>query len=94
MKKEWPNQIINYLQEYSPLKIGIFGSYVRGEQTDKSDLDLLIKLKKRIGLLQLVRIERELTEILGVQVDIVTENSLKNEKLRAYIEKDLMIIYQ
>ena len=94
MKKEWQNQIVNYLQEYDPLKIGIFGSYMRGEQTDKSDLDLLIKLKKRISLLQLVRIERELTEILGVKVDIVTEDSLKNERLKAYIEKDLMIIYQ
>jgi len=94
MDKEWSSKIVNYLEEYDPLKIGVFGSYVRGEQTSKSDLDILINLKKRIGLLQLVRIERELTELLGVKVDLVTEDSLKNERLKAYIEKDLMIIYQ
>ena len=94
MKKEWSNKIVKYLQDYDPAKIGIFGSYVRGEQTDKSDLDILINLRRRIGLLQFVRMERELSELLGVKVDLVTEGSLKNEKLKSYIEKDLVIIYQ
>ncbi len=94
MKKEWSNKIVKYLQKYDPAKIGVFGSYVRGEQTDTSDLDILIDLRKRIGLLQFVRIERELSELLGVKVDLVTEESLKNEKIKSYIEKDLVIIYQ
>ena len=94
MEKEWSNKIVTYLKAYDPSRIGIFGSYVRGEQTEKSDLDILVSLRRRIGLLQFVRMERELSELLGVKVDLVTEGSLKNEKLKTYIEKDLLIIYQ
>jgi hypothetical protein len=88
MKKEWSNKIVKYLKDYDPSKIGVFGSYVRGEQTEKSDLDILINLRKRVGLLQFVRMERELSELLGIKVDLVTEGSLKNEKLKTYIEKE------
>jgi len=94
MREDWAMKIVNYLKEYDPVRIGIFGSYARGEQTDESDLDVLINLGKRIGLLRLVRMERELGEILGVKVDLVAESSLKNKRLKDYIRKDLIIIYE
>ena len=50
--------------------------------------------KSRFGLLQLVRIERELSDILGIKVDLVTEKALKNKKLKEYILHDLQIIYE
>jgi len=87
-------KIINYLLQYRPSKIGIFGSYSRNENNQNSDLDVLVKLEESISLLQLVRLERELSEILGLKVDLITEGALKNKKLRTYIEKDLVIIYQ
>lgn len=87
-------KIISYLSHYSPLKIGIFGSYARNENNSKSDLDILISLKTSISLLQLVRMERELSEILGVKVDLITEGALKNKKLKKYIQQDLKIIYE
>jgi predicted nucleotidyltransferase len=86
--------IIDYLQPFNPLKIGIFGSYARNESGPDSDLDILINLNTAISLFQLVRIERELTEILGVKVDLVSEGAIKNQKLRNYIEADLKIIFQ
>jgi predicted nucleotidyltransferase len=86
--------IIDYLQPFNPLKIGIFGSYARNESRPDSDLDILINLNTAISLFQLVRIERELTEILGVKVDLVSEGAIKNQKLRNYIEADLKIIFQ
>ena len=86
--------IIDYLQAFNPVKIGIFGSYARNESKPDSDLDILINLNTAISLFQLVRIERELSELLGVKVDLVTEGAIKNQKLRKYIEADLKIIFQ
>jgi hypothetical protein len=86
--------IIDYLQAFNPVKIGIFGSYARNESRPDSDLDILINLNTAISLFQLVRIERELSELLGVKVDLVSEGAIKNQKLRNYIEADLKIIFQ
>ena len=91
--KEKANIFI-YLQAYDPIKIGIFGSYARNEYRPDSDLDILIDLNTAISLFQLVRIERELSELLGVKVDLVSEGAIKNKKLRNYIEADLKIIFQ
>jgi len=86
--------IVDYLQQYNPVKIGIFGSYAREENRPDSDLDILINLNTTISLFQLVRFERELSELLGVKVDLVSDGAIKNQKLRNYIEADLKIIFQ
>jgi hypothetical protein len=86
--------IVDYLQAFNPVKIGIFGSYARNESRPDSDLDILINLNTAISLFQLVRIERELSELLGVKVDLVSDGAIKNQKLRKYIEADLKIIFQ
>jgi len=59
--------------------IGVFGSYVRGEQTKKSDVDVLVEFKKdaHIGLLRYVELEIFLSEQLGVKVDLVAKGGLK-----------------
>jgi uncharacterized protein len=94
MSRQELNQVIvNYLSKYQATKIGVFGSYARGEETSSSDLDLLVSFQKPFGLLQLVRMERELSEMIGTKVDMVTERALKNEKLKKYIQQDLQIIY-
>ena len=85
--------LIEYLKPFQPQRIGIFGSYARGEQSKDSDLDVLVNLNSEISLLDLVRMERELTEILGIKVDLVTEGSLQNPKLRDYILDDLDVIF-
>jgi predicted nucleotidyltransferase len=63
--------------EYHVRELGLFGSYVRDEQTDTSDLDVLVEFDDPVSLLDLVRLENELTERLGMQVDLVTKDSLK-----------------
>jgi predicted nucleotidyltransferase len=85
-------KILQYLLPFHPDRVGVFGSFARGEQKEGSDLDILIKFKDRIGLLKLVQIEQELSDILGIRIDLVTENSLKNPRLKAYIEQDLIVI--
>lgn len=64
-------------EEYGVSEIGIFGSYVRGEQKKKSDLDILVEFEKPIGLLKFVGLEIYLSEVLRVKVDLVMKGSLK-----------------
>lgn len=94
MQTEIKNKIIGYLSAYNPASIGIFGSFARGDNNEQSDLDILVEFKTKLGLLEFARITRELTELLGIKVDLVTRQSLKNTKLKEYIEKDLQLIYK
>lgn len=93
-----PNEIntniINYLRPYNPERIGIFGSFARREQTPTSDIDILVKFHNTISLLDLARIHRELSILLGRKIDLVTEPSIKNERLKNYIYKDLKVIFE
>ena len=88
------NAIINYLSPYRPERIGVFGSFARHEEKIDSDIDILVKFKETISLLELVRIHRELSALLGKRVDLITEQALKNERIKKYIYDDLQIIFE
>ncbi|MBK8045267.1 MAG: nucleotidyltransferase family protein [Haliscomenobacter sp.] len=94
MDKELQAKLLQYLLPYHPARIGVFGSFARGENKDGSDLDILIQFRDRISLLKLVQIEQELSDKLGISIDLMTENSLKNPRLKKYIEKDLITIFE
>ncbi len=94
MDKDLQDKLLTLLLPYHPVRIGIFGSYARGENKKKSDLDILVKFKDRIGLLKLVQIEQALSDSLGIPVDLITENALKNPRLMKSIEHDLITIYE
>lgn len=64
-------------EQYGLKEIGIFGSYVRGEQTEESDLDILIEFEKPVGFVKFLRLENKLSELLGIKVEIVTKKALK-----------------
>ena len=57
--------------------IGIFGSYVRGEQKRKSDLDVLVEFFETPSLFEFVELEDFLSQKLGVKVDLVMRDALK-----------------
>lgn len=59
--------------------VRVFGSVARGEDSDTSDIDLLVDLEGRVGLVTLAGLARELSELLGVDVDVVPARSLKPE---------------
>ena len=86
------NIIINSIMPFHPVKIGIFGSVVRGEDTKNSDIDILYQLKNAVGLLNLVRMKESLEEKLNKKVDLVSEKHIHPE-LKPYIMNDLIIIY-
>ena len=66
-------------QEYGVTSLEIFGSYVRGEQDDESDLDLLVEFDpdRDLSLLEFVGLQLELSDRLGVRVDLVEKRSIK-----------------
>jgi predicted nucleotidyltransferase len=69
-----------YLYErYGVVEIGVFGSYVRDEQHSDSDIDILVDLRDTpsIDLLDLVNLERYLSALLGVKVDVAIKSSLR-----------------
>ena len=68
-----------YLKEkYHISEVGVFGSYVRGEQTRKSDVDVLVKFDSYEGLgLKYFRIGPYLSDLIGVKVDLVDKKGLK-----------------
>ncbi|MES2797825.1 MAG: nucleotidyltransferase family protein [Bacteroidota bacterium] len=88
---ETKNIIKRKLSAYHPTLIGLFGSYARNEESQNSDIDILIDLKSKINLLELIGLEQDLSEALGKKVDLVTFRSV-NPQLMSYIQKDLLLI--
>ena len=79
-----------YLAEKYGVKIvGVFGSYIRQEQRPDSDLDLLIELDRppRISLIGLVELEHELSQLLGVKVDLAIKTNLKKRIGRRILQE-------
>ena len=66
-------------EKYRVKEIGIFGSYVRGEQRRKSDLDVLVEFEPDAGidLISFVELEDYLSRLLGIKVDLVMKSALK-----------------
>ena len=91
-QSEIKNIILSYLKEYDPLKIGIFGSFARGDNKKGSDIDILVEFKESPTLLTLIKLENDLSEILGIKVDLITTGALKNKRIRKSIKKDLIKI--
>jgi hypothetical protein len=73
LRKELP-----YLKEKFHVKsLGLFGSYVKERQKMKSDIDVLVEFEESIGLLEFIRLENYLSDLLGAQVDLVMKSALK-----------------
>jgi len=64
-------------ERFKVKEIGIFGSFVRGEEKDTSDLDILVELERPVGLIKFVGLQNYLSDELGEKVDLVTKSALK-----------------
>lgn len=84
---EIQQKAIPILKEAGVTKSSLFGSYVRGDENEDSDVDFLIEFPKGKSLLDLVRLERRLREALSKNVDVVTYRSV-SPLLKKYIQKD------
>ena len=62
---------------YGVAEIGVFGSFVRGEQQENSDVDILVEFSRPIGFVAFMRLEAHLQKLLGRKVDLVSKKALK-----------------
>jgi predicted nucleotidyltransferase len=85
-------QLISICRRHDAIFLGIFGSFARGEATPDSDLDLVVRFANRKSLLDLVRLERALSEAVGRKVDLLTEASI-SPYLRDHIKADMTVLY-
>ena len=87
------NKISPILKEYGIKRAAVFGSVSRGDDSPKSDIDIMVSLGKPMGMFLYMSLIREMENKLGRKVDLVTENSI-NKFVRPYIQSDLKIIYE
>ena len=80
-------KIVPILKKHKVKKASIFGSYARGEQKKGSDVDILVKLPKRMSLLDIIGIEQELEDAIHKKVDLVEYSSV-HPLLKDRIMKD------
>ena len=69
----------NLRREYSIRTVWLFGSFVRGEQHKRSDLDVLVEFEDAPTLPRFISLERRLREITGIKVDLVSIRALRGE---------------
>ena len=89
------NQIKHILQAQKPFlqkkfkvkNIAIFGSFVRDEQTAKSDLDLLVEFSEPVSLLDIAKLEVYLDKLLGIKTDVVPKNDIRPELREVILEE-------
>lgn len=84
------NQQMPYLREkYHVKKLGLFGSFAQGNQSEKSDVDILVEFESPVGFFDFIRMENFLSGILKKKVDLISQKalkaSIKNEVLREII---------
>ncbi|MCC6019566.1 MAG: nucleotidyltransferase family protein [archaeon YNP-LCB-003-016] len=89
------DKLIEICQRNDIVFMAIFGSFVRGEQKRKSDIDIVIEFdrKSEKSLLDLVRIENELRKVFKRKVDLVTLSSL-NPNIMENVKREMRIIYE
>ena len=77
-------------QKYPISRLGIFGSYARGEATPSSDLDVAVELNGPMGL-NFVAMANEIESLFTIKVDVVPKRSIKQVYL-AFVEKDIIYV--
>jgi uncharacterized protein len=75
------NLIRPYMDElktkYSVASLAMFGSYVRGDQTPESDVDMLVEFSEPVGMFTFMELERVLSNIISRKVDLVSRKGIK-----------------
>jgi len=85
-------KILKVLKKHNIARAGIFGSYARGEQTKKSDVDILIDINKNISLLGFITIKLALEDALKKRVDLVEYDLIKPIIKDRILKEEIQII--
>ena len=77
-------------RKYPISRLGVFGSYARGEATEKSDIDIAVEINGPMGL-SFVDMADEIEKLFGIKTDVVPKRSIKAKYL-PYVEKDIVYV--
>ncbi len=92
IKRELEKNKSEIRKRFQVKEIGLFGSYVRNEQTKQSDLDVLVDFAKPIGW-DVVELHEYLRKLLGVKVDLVLKQGIKrNKKLWKLVKQEVIYV--
>jgi len=78
-------------EKFKVKTIGLFGSYIRRREKEKSDLDILVEFEEPISLLKFIALENYLSDSIGVKVDLVEKSALK-PRIGKHILKEVVNI--
>jgi hypothetical protein len=94
MKENTVNKIRKFFKDKPVIKAYLFGSYARKDNTDESDIDILVELdySKRVGM-EFIGMQLDLEKILNKKVDLVSANGV-SRYIKPYIDKDKVLIYE
>lgn len=90
------NRLKEYLKTQPILKAWVFGSFSRGEERADSDIDLLVqydRTNQKVGLFTIIRIQQQLEQILGRNVDLVEDGTLMPFAVQS-ANNDKILIYE
>jgi hypothetical protein len=90
--KELTKKILPILRKYGVKKAGVFGSYVRGELKEGSDIDLLVEIGEDISLLDFVGLKLEIEDALGRNVDLVEYCTIKPILQERILKEQVVIL--
>jgi len=90
---EITRRVTPILERYGVQYAGVFGSVARGEETPRSDVDVLVVLKRPVSLLKFFALNDELENVLGRKVDLVTRDSL-NPHVKPFALQELHTVYE
>ena len=91
--EEIRNSIKPFIDEYGIKRVGVFGSYARGQAKESSDIDLLFDFQKEFGIFGLSRLKLCLEARFGKGIDILEFTSI-DPLIRDSILKDMVVIYE
>jgi predicted nucleotidyltransferase len=77
-------------RKYPISRLGVFGSYARGEATEKSDIDIAVEINGTMGL-NFIAMADEIEELFGIKTDVISKRAIKPKYL-PFVEKDIVYV--
>ncbi len=92
MVKANQTQIMAFVRQYHGLSVQVFGSVARGDATETSDIDLLVNFDDEASIYDHSGLRRELTELLGYEVSIVSNHGGLQDSFRRRLEREAVLL--
>ncbi len=85
-------KLIPILKRNKITRAGIFGSYARGKQNKKSDIDILVEIDEKVGLIEFIELKITIQELLRKRIDLVEYNTIRPEIRENIIQDEISIL--